>query len=142
LREDVYIRVADLETGKVTKLAGSEGLFAPRWSPDGSTIAALRFEGDRTLMLMRLVDGRWQESRGRRVDWPAWMPDSKSILCKSGDFVLKYQIDTGKFETLTALKPQEIGGYSRWIGIGVNGVPLRTLNRDSRQIYALQVDER
>jgi Tol biopolymer transport system component/DNA-binding winged helix-turn-helix (wHTH) protein len=140
LREEVYIRVADLETGKVTKLPGSEGLFAPRWSPDGHMIAALRFMGDRTLMIQSVGDKHWQEVPGRRVDWPAWLPDSKSILCKSGNLIINYRLDSGKFKILTTLKPEELGGYSRWIGTSFDGSPLRTLNRDSRQIYALQVE--
>ena len=35
------IRVLDLESGKLTQLAGSEGLLQPRWSADGRYIAAL-----------------------------------------------------------------------------------------------------
>jgi Tol biopolymer transport system component/DNA-binding winged helix-turn-helix (wHTH) protein len=35
------IRILDLETGKLTKLLGSEGLIEPRWSADGRYIAAL-----------------------------------------------------------------------------------------------------
>jgi DNA-binding winged helix-turn-helix (wHTH) protein len=131
LREEVYIRAANLETGRVTKLPGSDGLFAPRWSPDGSAIAALRFAGDRNLALLRISDKHWQEMPGRRVDWPAWMPDSKSILCVSSGIVLRFYIGSGKFETITQQQPEEIGGYSRWIGSSFRGSPLRTLNRDS-----------
>jgi dipeptidyl aminopeptidase/acylaminoacyl peptidase len=142
LREEVYIRVADLTTGKVTKLEGSDGLFAPRWAPDGSMIAALPFSGDRNLMILNLNHHRWQAAAARRVDWPSWSPDSRSVLCRSGDLVLEYRVDTGKFQTITTMKPEEIGGYSHWIGIGPGGAPLRTLNRDSRQIYSLQLDPR
>ena len=35
------IRVLDLESGKLTQLAGSEGLLQPRWSADGRYVAAL-----------------------------------------------------------------------------------------------------
>jgi Tol biopolymer transport system component len=35
------IRILDLETGRITKLLGSEGLLEPRWSADGRYIAAL-----------------------------------------------------------------------------------------------------
>ena len=38
---DPDIRILDLETGKLTKLLGSEGLIEPRWSADGHYIAAL-----------------------------------------------------------------------------------------------------
>jgi sugar lactone lactonase YvrE len=42
---EVYIRSVDLRTGAVTKLIGSEGLFAPRRSPSGDLIAALEWDG-------------------------------------------------------------------------------------------------
>ena len=35
------IRILDLKTRTLTKIPGSEGLFSPRWSPDGRYIAAL-----------------------------------------------------------------------------------------------------
>jgi hypothetical protein len=69
------------------------------------------------------------------------MPDSKSILGWSANMVVKFNIDSGKFETLTPLKPEEVGG-SHWIGTTADGSPLRMLNRDSRQIYALQIEDR
>lgn len=142
LREEVYIRVANLQTGKVTKLPGSDGLFAPRWSPDGRTVAALRFMGGHTLMLMNVSDQQWREASTVQVDWPTWTADSNSILCKSGDSVLQYRLDLGKFETITTLEPEESGGYLKWLGVSHTGAPLRTLNRDSRQIYALQLEDR
>ena len=36
------IERVDLATGRVTPLAGSEGCFSPRWSPDGQSIVAIR----------------------------------------------------------------------------------------------------
>jgi Tol biopolymer transport system component len=45
------IQVVDLKTRHVSKLAGSEGLFSPRWSPDGRYMSATVPEGSRKLML-------------------------------------------------------------------------------------------
>jgi hypothetical protein len=70
------------------------------------------------------------------------MPDSRSILCKSGDHVVRYRLDTGKFETITTVTAEETGGYFRWLGVSSDGSPIRTLNRDSRQIYSLQLDDK
>jgi dipeptidyl aminopeptidase/acylaminoacyl peptidase len=141
-REEVYIRVANLESGKVTKLPGSEGLFAPRWSPDGMVLAALQWSDQRHLMLYRVKDKKWEEVKGRRVDWPSWDADSKSIFGRSGDSLIRYRLESGTFEVLTDIKPDEIGGFLHWIGLGLDGTPIRALNRDSRQVYALQVEPR
>jgi len=34
------IRILDLATGKVSTMPGSDGYYAPRWSPDGQYLAA------------------------------------------------------------------------------------------------------
>jgi hypothetical protein len=93
-------------------------------------------------MLMHPGENRWQEASNLQVDWPTWTPDSSAVLCKSGDLVLRYNLDSGKFETVTSVKGEETGGYLKWLGISFSGVPLRTLNRDSRQIYSLQFEPR
>jgi Tol biopolymer transport system component len=36
-----FIRVLDLKTNRVSILPGSEGMWSPHWSPDGSVIAGL-----------------------------------------------------------------------------------------------------
>ena len=41
---NAVMRVLALDTGKVTVVPGSAGLFSPRWSPDGRYIAALSFD--------------------------------------------------------------------------------------------------
>src|SRR5262249_40548072 len=136
-REEIYIRAVDVETGKVTRLEGSEGLFAPRWSPDGTTLAALQWSEQRHLMLYPVKDRKWREIRDRRVDWPSWNWDSGSIIGKSGETLVRYRMDTNGFEIITEQKPEEMGGFWRWNGVGRDGSPIRTLNRDNRQIYAL-----
>jgi Tol biopolymer transport system component len=137
LREELYIRVADLKTGKVTRLDGSEGLFAPRWSPDGRMIAAPRFAEPRTLRLFDVKENRWENVAGPRIDWPTWAPDSKSLIGRDGDTIVRYWTEARKFESVAEFKPEEWGGYSRSLSVGIDNQPMRTLNRDSRQIYAI-----
>jgi DNA-binding winged helix-turn-helix (wHTH) protein/Tol biopolymer transport system component len=137
-REEVYIRVADIGTGRVTRQAGSDGLFAPRYSPDGTMIAALQLEAAHHLMIFHANSGHWEEVPEHRVDWPSWTPDSKFIICKFGDVLMRYSIGTRKFETVADIKPNELGGFQHWIGVDLDGSPLRTRNRDTKQIYSLQ----
>ena len=140
-REEVYIRAADIDSGKVTRVDATEGLFAPRWSPDGATLAALQWSEQRHLMLFHVKTGKWQEIQGRRLDWPTWNWDSKSLFGKSGDSLVRYRLDANTFEVITELKPEEMGGYWRSIGVGSDGSAIRVLNRDNRQVYALQFEE-
>ncbi|HVO42913.1 MAG TPA: winged helix-turn-helix domain-containing protein, partial [Aggregatilineales bacterium] len=39
-----YLYQFDLRTGKTTEVAGSAGLFSPRWSPDGRYVAAMSID--------------------------------------------------------------------------------------------------
>jgi len=39
--QDSQIRILDLTTQKVSTVSGSDGMFSPRWSPDGRYLAAL-----------------------------------------------------------------------------------------------------
>src|SRR5947199_7116428 len=54
------IHVMDLKTRQVSTLPGSEGLYSPRWSPDGRMIAALR-AGPETLFGFDLATRKWTE---------------------------------------------------------------------------------
>src|SRR5262249_1192193 len=55
------IRLLDLSTRQVSKLPGSEGLFSPRWSPDGRHIAAVVAVSQGKLMLFDLITQKWME---------------------------------------------------------------------------------
>ena len=96
-------------------------------------IAALQLEGQHHLMIYHVRNRQWTEVSDRRVDWPTWTRDSKFIICKSDDFVMRYSISTGKFEPVAQIKPEELGGYGRWIGVGADGSLLRIRNRRHRR---------
>ena len=141
-RETAYIRIVDLTTGQVRKLQGSEGLFGPRWSPDGTMIAALERDGQRRLMLYRVHENKWSNLSDERADWPSWNRGSSTILFRSGDFLKEIQIGTRRYETIVAMKSDEIGGNTHAIGRANDDAPTRTWNRDGRQIYELYFQSR
>jgi Tol biopolymer transport system component/DNA-binding winged helix-turn-helix (wHTH) protein len=66
------IEVLDLSTHTVASLPGSDGLFSPRWSPDGRWIAALTL-GEQRLMLYDVAARTWHPVAGnlRGAD-PVW----------------------------------------------------------------------
>ncbi len=79
-REDgpKQIEVLDLATRTVRAVPGSEGLFSPRWSPDGRWIAALTL-GEQRLMLFDVAAGTWQPVGGLRAADPVWTADSTAL---------------------------------------------------------------
>src|SRR5581483_1694039 len=136
-REAAYIRMADLDQGTVTKFPGSDGLFAPRWSPDGKTVVALERDSRRRMTVYRFGEDVWRPLTGSRADFPNFSRDSKRILFRAGDVLKELHIDNGREENVLQLKNEEIGGFLHSIGRSGDDGPTRTLNRDSRQIYEL-----
>jgi len=55
----VAVHILDLQSGKLSTVAGSEGMFSPRWSPDGRYIAASP-PGENGIMIFDFQSHRWQ----------------------------------------------------------------------------------
>jgi Tol biopolymer transport system component/DNA-binding winged helix-turn-helix (wHTH) protein len=141
-RESAYIRIVDIATGQVTKVPGSEGLFGPRWSPDGRIIAALERDGQRRLLIYRMDGRKWAMPFDGRVDWPVWNKESTAILFKGGDGLEAIDVRTERVTKTVTMKNEEIGGFTHAIGRSYDDAPTRTLNRDGRQVYELYFPDR
>jgi Tol biopolymer transport system component len=72
------IQIVHLATMKTETLPDSEGMFSPRWSPDGRWIIALSLN-QKSLMLYDVVRERWKELARTSAADPIWSADSKSI---------------------------------------------------------------
>jgi len=72
------IQIVDLATKRTEIVPGSEGLFSPRWSPDGRWIAALSLN-QKSLMLYDVTQQKWKELASTSAADPIWGVDSKSV---------------------------------------------------------------
>jgi len=80
------LRILDLDSGKVSEVPGSNGLYSPRWSPDGRYFAALtrlltHAGFDQVVETVRIFDlqtQQWSTLVEHRGDWgfPTWSHDS------------------------------------------------------------------
>jgi Tol biopolymer transport system component/DNA-binding winged helix-turn-helix (wHTH) protein len=73
------IELFNLQSQTRTTVPHSEGLFSPRWSPDGKWIAALTLAQNK-VMLFDLANQRWSELASTSASDPIWSNDSKSIF--------------------------------------------------------------
>jgi Tol biopolymer transport system component/predicted Ser/Thr protein kinase len=132
------IRLMDLKTREITTIAGSEGLYSPRWSPDGRYIAALR-AGPETLTLFDFSTQKWVQLEQLVVGFPSWSRDSKYIYFDSqGEDRAFYRvrISDHKLERLVSLKGLRLTGALGWTGLAQDDSPLVLRDVGTQEIYA------
>lgn len=72
------LQVLDLRSKTLSAIPGSNGLFSPRWSPDGRYIAALSLDQAKFLLLDTST-GQWKTIAQTTAADPVWANDGKSI---------------------------------------------------------------
>ena len=79
------IRILDLETKKVSSMPGSDGYYAPLWSPDGQYLAAIQ-NPPKSQAIYSVKTKQWKQVKVLEHDWGffAWAPDSKSLYVMRG----------------------------------------------------------
>jgi eukaryotic-like serine/threonine-protein kinase len=138
------IEVLNLTTRQVSPLPASEGLWSPRWSPDGRYIAALSTD-TRTLLLFDFRSQKWTELAKADFGYPAWSRDSKYVyfdtLGKDTAFC-RVRIRDRKMERIVSLTglPRKMGALGPWAGLGPDDSPLVTRDAGFDEIYALNWD--
>ena len=89
------VRVLDMPTGQITTLPGSQGKFAPHWSPDGQYISASSFD-QLSINLFDLATQQWTVLHKGIIAFPTWSADSHFIYYQS------YVDDPGVFRVRVA----------------------------------------
>ncbi len=98
------IYLLNLNTHEKLALPGSEGLFSPRWSPDGHYIAAVTADNV-SLRLFEVATQKWVDLARLPIGYPSWSRDSKSIFFDSGGnepAFYRVRISDRKVEPLSA----------------------------------------
>jgi Tol biopolymer transport system component len=137
----VAIQVLDLKTNQVSTLPGSDGLYSPRWSPDGRYLAAMPPDSNK-LMLFEFATKKWLELAKGAFAFPHWSHDGKYLYY--GDFtqneVRRIEIRSQKSEWIADLKelrrPNDMSGY--WTAPAFDGSPLVMRDAGIQEIYAFE----
>lgn len=149
--EDVFLRTLDIESGQVTTMPGTEGLWNPTSSPDYSRLLALSTSGVPHRAALTVLDpatGLWKRASEEYAEFPNWAPDNRSIVYHGMREFRRFRLDSWKAETIAPLdrytditgtlrvsigRAEDIGGG--WLGLDPGGSLLVLRNRDTRQIY-------
>ena len=139
------IEVLDLASRTVTTLPGSEGLFSPRWSPDGRWIAALSSDQNR-LLVFDTVSRAWRAVREVRAADPVWSRDSRAVFVHNdaaGDESIdRVTVPGGETETVAKLIDLRVRDKADYYFVGVTpeGVPLVRVRSATGNLYTLDLD--
>ncbi len=138
----IAIHTVDMRTRQLATLPGSEGLWSPRWSPDGRYIAALSADQRRVLVFDRR-SRKWADlARGLFSNFGnlSWARDGKYIYIESrAPRLLRVRMNDHKLEQLVSLKGlrRAWGVWGIWSGLAPDDSPLLLRDIGSQEIYAL-----
>jgi Tol biopolymer transport system component/DNA-binding winged helix-turn-helix (wHTH) protein len=146
-RQPKAIYLYDLESHRVTEVAGSTGLFSPRLSPDGRWIAAIRLD-QHALLLFDRKSGQWSTLTTHGVGDPYWSHDGQFIyfqdFLETGKPIYKIAVGSGKVEqaaTISDLRPIAASDY-RLIGLAPGDLPIVSARTSSVNLYSIDLNER
>jgi len=137
---DSTIHILDLGSHQVSTVPGSEGLFSPRWSPDGRYVLALPINS-LGLVLFDFQTQKWSELLKAGIAFPAWSADGRYVYFLSAPdnpAVLRLRISDRKVERVADLKNLPTTGlYGLWFSLTPDDSPMVLRDAGSQDIYAL-----
>ena len=139
---DITIQIADLETGQITPVPGSKGLYSPRWSPDGRHLAALWHDALR-LLLYDFASQRWRPLVERTfVSYPAWARDSASLFVTEDGRRVRYRVAYGRREVVHSFEGlRQINRLlGPWVGRAPDDSILALRDTSLDEIFALELE--
>jgi Tol biopolymer transport system component len=136
---DEPIHVANLKTGRVSALPGSEGMWTPRWSPNGRFIAGLSSPGAK-LTLYDCQTRTQSKVSDAHASWPSWPWDGKFLFYEtSGDSASwwRLRMRDRKTERIADLKGLQV---TEWFAPAPNNSLITKHSIGAEEIYALDFD--
>ena len=146
--EKATIQLLDLNSKQVSVIPGSQGLYSPRWSPDGRYLAALSINW-RKIVIFDFKRQKWSDwvSGHGQPRYPAWSRDGKYLYfeTRSTDTPGYYRIQLGQTRPELVVDLKDLHQFygplmGSWSGITPDGSPLFVRDTSTDEIYALDLD--
>ncbi len=138
------LRVLELKNNQVSTVPGSNGLFSPRWSPDGRYIVAMPADS-LSLFLFDFQTEKWSELAKARAAFPNWSRDGQYVYFLrwlDNPAVLRVRISDHKVEQVFDLTNlSTIGNIGPWLGLAPDDSPLLLRDIGTQDVYALDWEE-
>ncbi len=145
--EPLAIEVVDLESRQMSAIPGSEGMFSPRWSPDGRYLTAMSSDS-RQVLRYEFQTGTWSkwfETKDGIAGYPEWSADSQFLYYTTyftkNAALRRIRLGQSESQLIMDLSSQRrFGGYwGSWTGVTPDGSGLFTRDVSTQEIYALDV---
>jgi Tol biopolymer transport system component len=136
--------IVNLKTGKIEEVPGSDGLFSPRWSPDGKYIAALTLD-QRQVRLYDLASKTWKTLPGDSGADPAWSSDSRYLYVHRSldpsQPIDRIAIPGGQMQELIKLAGSSEGDAVDYVFVGLtqDDMPLIRARTYTGNMYSMQL---
>ncbi len=139
-----FLEVLDLQTGAVHPVPDSDGLFSPRWSPDGRYILALSLD-QRRAELFDVAAQSWRTLPVPSAADPVWAADSRSIFLHASlspsQPIDRVSVADGHVQELVQLGTATGANAVDYVlgGLGADGAPLIRTRVHTGDLYSVDL---
>lgn len=134
------IHVLDVASHQVSDLPNSQGLYSPRWSPDGRYISAFSADSMR-LMLFDSQTQKWTELANGSLSWLNWSHDGQYVYVldyRGKNAVVRIRVSDHKTEQVVDLKSlATTGRYGGALSLAPDDSPLLLRDTGSQDVYSV-----
>jgi Tol biopolymer transport system component len=134
------IHVLDVASRKASDLPGSQGLYSPRWSPDGRYISAFSADSMR-LLLFDFQTQKWTELATGSLSWLNWSRDGQYVYVldyRGKNAVVRIRISDRKTEQVADLKNfATTGRYGGGLALAPDDSPLLLRDTGTQDVYSV-----
>jgi eukaryotic-like serine/threonine-protein kinase len=138
------IHILDLATRKVSDVPGSEGLYSPRWSPDGHYLAAFSADS-RTVLLFNFATQKWTPLTTGSLGWLCWSHDGQYIYVQdfsAKEEIVRIRVRDQKIEPVADLTNMiTTGRYGTALALTSDDSPLLLRDTGSQDVYSVDWEE-
>jgi serine/threonine protein kinase/Tol biopolymer transport system component len=140
----IAIYILDPATRQVSMVPGSDGLYAPCWSPDGKYLAGMSADSKK-LLLYDFATQKWSDwvTEPGSVILPTWSKDGKYVYYgnRSSENAGYRRIRLGDHRSELVVDLKDLAQLDPgWSGLDPTDTPLFVRNRSTDEVYALDLD--
>jgi Tol biopolymer transport system component len=134
------IHVLDVASRQVSDLPSSQGLYSPRWSPDGRYISAFSADSMR-LLLFDFQTQKWTELASGSLSWLNWSHDGQYVYVldyRGKNAVVRIRISDRRTEQVADLKNfATTGRYGGCLALAPDDSPLLLRDTGTQDVYSV-----